>query len=131
MTLLQHNRNPVVLDQAAAYFSSLPQVAQSSLQQLLRCWLSQVVLQIGSTVFVHAGVLPEHARFGLERMNRSAVLLGLHCAFVCIATCIHVHGLYQLEALQEQGAAWRATRSAAYSGLMWIIFTSAATPGSG
>lgn len=29
-----------------------------------------VVLQVGSTLFVHAGVLPEHARFGLERMNR-------------------------------------------------------------
>lgn len=29
----------------------------------------QVVLQVGSTVFVHAGVLPEHARYGLERMN--------------------------------------------------------------
>lgn len=28
-----------------------------------------VVLQIGSTVFVHAGVLPEHARYGLERLN--------------------------------------------------------------
>lgn len=86
MTFLQHNRNPVVLHQAAAYFSSLPQVAQSSLQQLLRCWLSQVVLQIGSTVFVHAGVLPEHARFGLERMNRCAVLLG-----VALCVCLHRH----------------------------------------
>lgn len=27
------------------------------------------MLQVGSTVFVHAGVLPEHAIFGLERMN--------------------------------------------------------------
>ena len=28
------------------------------------------VLQIGSTVFVHAGVLPCHAEYGLERINK-------------------------------------------------------------
>lgn len=38
------------------------------------------VLQIGSTVFVHGGILPSHADYGLERINRS-VHLPLH------ATC--------------------------------------------
>ena len=28
-----------------------------------------VVLQIGSTVFVHGGVLPAHAAYGVERIN--------------------------------------------------------------
>ena len=28
------------------------------------------VLQIGSTVFVHGGILPSHADYGLERINR-------------------------------------------------------------
>ncbi|KAL6751357.1 Metallo-dependent phosphatase-like protein [Haematococcus lacustris] len=28
------------------------------------------VLQVGSTVFVHGGVLPEHVEYGLERINR-------------------------------------------------------------
>ena len=27
------------------------------------------VLQIGSTLFVHGGILPEHAQYGLERIN--------------------------------------------------------------
>ena len=26
-------------------------------------------MQVGSTVFVHGGILPEHAAYGLERMN--------------------------------------------------------------
>lgn len=30
------------------------------------------VLQIGSTVFVHGGILPSHADYGLERINRCA-----------------------------------------------------------
>lgn len=29
-----------------------------------------IALQIGSTVFVHGGVLPQHADLGLERINR-------------------------------------------------------------
>ncbi|KAK9819805.1 hypothetical protein WJX72_002638 [[Myrmecia] bisecta] len=29
-----------------------------------------IVLQVGSTVFVHGGVLPEHAAYGLEKINR-------------------------------------------------------------
>lgn len=29
-----------------------------------------VVLQVGSTLFVHGGVLPEHAEYGLERINQ-------------------------------------------------------------
>ncbi|KAK9825447.1 hypothetical protein WJX81_001287 [Elliptochloris bilobata] len=28
-----------------------------------------VALQVGSTVFVHGGILPEHAEYGLERLN--------------------------------------------------------------
>ena len=28
-----------------------------------------VVLQVGSTVFVHGGILPQHAAYGLERIN--------------------------------------------------------------
>jgi hypothetical protein len=28
------------------------------------------VLQVGSTLFVHGGVLPEHVEYGLERINR-------------------------------------------------------------
>lgn len=32
------------------------------------------VLQIGSTVFVHGGILPSHADYGLERINRSVHL---------------------------------------------------------
>lgn len=28
-----------------------------------------IALQIGATVFVHGGVLPEHAEHGLERIN--------------------------------------------------------------
>ena len=31
-----------------------------------------MVLQIGSTVFVHGGILPSHADYGLERINRCA-----------------------------------------------------------
>ncbi|KAL3146397.1 hypothetical protein ABBQ32_003079 [Trebouxia sp. C0010 RCD-2024] len=30
------------------------------------------VLQIGSTVFVHGGILPSHAEYGLERINRES-----------------------------------------------------------
>lgn len=30
------------------------------------------VLQIGSTVFVHGGILPSHADYGLERINRES-----------------------------------------------------------
>ena len=29
----------------------------------------QMALQIGSTLFVHGGVLPMHAQYGLERIN--------------------------------------------------------------
>lgn len=29
-----------------------------------------IALQIGSTVFVHGGVLPQHADLGLERINQ-------------------------------------------------------------
>ena len=29
-------------------------------------------LQVGSNLFVHAGVLPEHAKYGLEQLNRCA-----------------------------------------------------------
>lgn len=29
-----------------------------------------VILQIGSTVFVHGGILPKHTEYGLERMNQ-------------------------------------------------------------
>ena len=54
-----------------------------------------VVLQIGSTIFVHAGVLPEHARFGLERMNRlgacTAHLLSVRtscCSVLYIRVCV-------------------------------------------
>ena len=38
----------------------------------------KVVLQLGRTVFVHGGLLPEHVRYGLERANRevSAFLRG-------------------------------------------------------
>jgi len=37
------------------------------------------VLQIGSTVFVHGGILPSHADYGLERINRCAQgTLALH-----------------------------------------------------
>jgi hypothetical protein len=43
---------------------------------------TQVVLQVGSTVFVHAGVLPEHARYGLERMNTCAP-----CCSHAVAMC--------------------------------------------
>lgn len=32
------------------------------------------VLQIGSTVFVHGGILPSHADYGLERINRYKLL---------------------------------------------------------
>ena len=28
-----------------------------------------VVLQVGSTLFVHGGVLPAHVRYGLQRIN--------------------------------------------------------------
>ena len=28
-----------------------------------------MALQIGSTLFVHGGVLPKHAQYGLERIN--------------------------------------------------------------
>lgn len=29
-----------------------------------------IVLQVGSTVFVHGGVLPSHLEYGLERINQ-------------------------------------------------------------
>lgn len=29
-----------------------------------------IVLQVGSTVFVHGGILPDHAQYGLERINK-------------------------------------------------------------
>lgn len=28
------------------------------------------VMQVGSTVFVHGGLLPSHVEYGLERINR-------------------------------------------------------------
>ena len=31
-----------------------------------------IILQIGGTVFVHGGVLPEHVDYGIERINREA-----------------------------------------------------------
>ena len=31
-----------------------------------------MALQIGSTLFVHGGVLPMHARYGLERINEES-----------------------------------------------------------
>ena len=37
-----------------------------------------VVLQIGSNLFVHGGLLPDHAALGLEHINRS-----VDC-FVCV-----------------------------------------------
>lgn len=37
-----------------------------------------VVLQIGSNVFVHAGLLPSHVEYGLERINRYAAEVPFH-----------------------------------------------------
>lgn len=37
-----------------------------------------VVLQIGSNVFVHAGLLPSHVEYGLERINRYAAEAPFH-----------------------------------------------------
>ena len=31
-----------------------------------------MVLQVGSTVFVHGGLHPDHARLGLDKMNAQA-----------------------------------------------------------
>lgn len=28
-----------------------------------------IILQVGSTVFVHGGILPQHTEYGLERIN--------------------------------------------------------------
>jgi hypothetical protein len=38
-----------------------------------------VAIIVGQTVFVHGGIVPEHARYGLERLNREvrSWLLGL------------------------------------------------------
>ena len=49
------------------------------------------VLQIGSTVFVHGGILPSHADYGLERINRFVHLTCMQHSQTCTggnACCI-------------------------------------------
>ena len=44
------------------------------------------VLQIGSTVFVHGGILPSHADYGLERINRS--VYACYVLYIVTARCL-------------------------------------------
>ena len=46
------------------------------------------VLQIGSTVFVHGGILPSHADYGLERINR------YYSAVVCYSLCMQCSAMF-------------------------------------
>ena len=75
-----------------------------------------VVLQIGSNIFVHAGLLPSHVDYGLERINRWATACLLQAVEKSVSQCCTLCMIGQ-----GQCCALRQTRAPALYLLMYAF----------